>query len=339
MEDFKQFNHDVDLKEHPTAEIATLWQQGIFSSFNGVDDIQIHYAKFVRKPETNPSHTPCVVIVPGRGESYLKYQEVTFDLFNQGFNIFIIDHRGQGLSQRLLKNPFKGYVKRFQDYVDDLAYFVENIVTPNSKNKPYLLAHSMGGAIATRFMQIKPTAIHASVISSPMLGFTTGFIPFFIAKFVAKSLIALNNLLGEQPWYFLGQKDYSPTSFNDNNLTHSQLRYRSFVELYQRNKSIQLGGVTVHWLMQCIDAQRKIFQDLASLKTPTILLQGGEDVVVCRKAQNNFCRMLATIQPDSCPSGKPYTIDGARHELLFEIDGYRNQALNQCVAWFKKHNQ
>ena len=63
-------------------------------------------------------------------------------------------HRGQGRSGRLLADPHLGHVNRFNDYVDDLAAFWQQEVQPGPWRKRYILAHSMGGAISTLFLQI-----------------------------------------------------------------------------------------------------------------------------------------------------------------------------------------
>ncbi|NQZ25985.1 MAG: alpha/beta fold hydrolase [Colwellia sp.] len=328
-----QFNQEVNLKGKLPEQITTFWQQGLFNSFLGTDEVSIHYAQFIQQEAERPT----IVIVPGRCESYLKYQELTFDLYQQGYSIFIIDHRGQGLSGRLLTNLNKGYVVKFQHYVEDLRYFIENIVTQHCSDKPYLLAHSMGAAIATRFMQDSSNAIKAAVISSPMLGFNSGLLPTAIAEMMIAVKLALNNLISNNPWYFFAQKDYSPVSFDHNRLTHSVQRYQIFINLYKNNKSIQLGGVTSHWLAEGIAAQKQIFTQLAQLKTPILLLQAGDDIVVCQRAQDDFCQQLHALQPQSCPKGIPSRLDGALHELFFEVDDYRNSALNQSLAWFKQH--
>ena len=327
------FNQEINLNGKLPEQITTFWQQGLFNSFLGVDEVSIHYAQFIQQE----AEQPIIVIVPGRCESYLKYQELSFDLYQQGYSIFIIDHRGQGLSGRLLTNLNKGYVVRFQDYVEDLRYFIENIVTPHCSDKPYLLAHSMGAAIATRFMQGSSNAIKAAVISSPMLGFNTGLLPKAIPEMMIVAKLALNSLISKNPWYFFAQKDYSAVSFDNNRLTHSVQRYQIFIDLYKNNKTIQLGGVTSYWLSQVIAAQKQIFAQLDQLKTPILLLQAGSDIVVCQQAQDDFCQQLHALQPQSCPKGIPSRLDGALHELFFEVDDYRNSALNQSLAWFKQH--
>ncbi|WP_057832586.1 alpha/beta fold hydrolase [Colwellia sp. TT2012] len=333
MSQSSQFNQEKNLRGKLPDEITSFWQQGLFHSFSGMNAVSIHYAQFIQPQE----QLPTIVIVPGRGESYLKYQELTFDLYQQGYNIFILDHRGQGLSGRLLANLNKGYVDKFQHYVDDFHYFIENIVTHHCSAKPYLLAHSMGATIATRFMQDSPNAIAAAVISSPMLGFNSGLLPTSIAKKIIATKLTLNSLISKTPWYFFGQKDYSTVSFSKNKLTHSKPRYQLFIDLYKKNNVIQLGGVTTHWLAQSIVAQNDILANLAQLKTPILLLQAGRDSVVCQQAQNDFCQQLHELQPQSCPKGIPSRIDGAFHELFFEIDDYRNSALTQTMTWFKQH--
>ncbi len=327
------FTQETDLKGKLPKQVSKLWRRGIFKSFSGISGTKVHYAAILQEN----SGAPCLIVVPGRSESYLKYQELTFDLHSQGYNIFIIDHRGQGLSDRLLSNMNKGYVASFQDYVDDLTYFIENIVQPHCTAKPYILAHSMGGAIATRYMQEFPRTIKAAIISSPMLGFNSGVFPHFFIKGLIAAQIKLNQLFKQEPWYFLGQSDYNSIDFTRNKLSHSVNRYQIFSDLYKKNQAIQLGGVTGHWLAQSLKAQQKIFQNLAKLETPILLLKAGSDSIVCQQAQDDFCLQLNKLKPLSCPNGKPFTIANAYHELFFEVDEYRNLALEQTLIWFEQH--
>jgi lysophospholipase len=316
-------------------ELAHFWQQGTFASYEGAKSIEIHYAHFTHKDPTSPT----LVVVPGRSESYLKYQELALDLYAQGYSIFIIDHRGQGLSDRLLANPNKGYVDDFQNYVDDLHNFIKKIVVKQSTTKPYILAHSMGGAIAIRLMQDFPELIKAAVVSSPMLGFNSGLLPQGLAKLMISSKLRFNRLFSKTPWYFWGQKDYRQTDFSKNKLSHSLPRYQLFNRLYEQNKKIQLGGVTTHWLAESIKAQKEIFEKINLLKTPILLLQAGKDCIVSQEAQNDFCHKLNEIQPKTCPNALPIRVDGAYHELFFEADEYRHIALKQTLAWFTLHKQ
>jgi len=340
--DDNKFTTETQLASRYTNGIASFWQQGKFSHFTGVKKSRINYAVFLHKELNTDAQNKCLVISSGRSESYLKYKELSFDLFNLGFNVFLIDHRGQGLSERALENTHKGYVERFQYYVDDLATFIDNTVSPHCNvdektQKPYLLAHSMGGAIAARYLQDYPNKIQAAVLSSPMLGFNGGGIPDFIAGPLINASAQLNQWFGATPWYFLGHKDYANTEFDNNLLMHSTLRYQQFTQLYQATPAIQLGGVTIKWLTESIMALDKIFANVDQITTPTIVIQSGDDKVVSNQAQDDFCQQLHQLQPQSCPDGKPLVVKGAYHELFFESDIYRQQALMGVVNWFEKH--
>lgn len=312
--------------------ISQFWQSVTEATFTTHDNISIAYTTNFKRP-----NKPYVVIVPGRSESYLKYQELMYDFDQQGFDTVVIDHRGQGLSQRLLTNRFKGYVNSFDDYAQDLHQLLNEVIPqnyPEHHEEAFMLAHSMGGAIALRYLQLQQHKIKALVLSSPMIAISSGNIPKGLAKFVVESGSKLNQWFSESPWYFLGQSDSNQTSYQDNKLMHSQERFQRFQNLYQTKPELKLGGVTFKWLQQALAANKNIFSDLSKLSTPILLMQSGEEHIVDNSAQNEFCQQLHKIQPQSCFGGKPLTIDGAYHELLFEIDEYRSQALTRTLDWF-----
>lgn len=342
----QNFTTESQLATRYDGEIANFWQQGQFSHFKGVNDKRINYSVFSHDESdlalNDKIQRKCLVIASGRSEGYLKYKELSFDLFSQGYNVFLIDHRGQGLSERLLDNSHKGYVENFQYYVDDLAIFINDIVTPycvldGKTQKPYLLAHSMGGAIAARYLQDYPDSIQAAVLSSPMLGLNGGGIPDIITKSLIKSTNQINQWFGEAPWYFIGQKDYAQSDFSGNPLTHSELRFQQFSKLYQQTPAFQLGGVTVKWLDESITALEKIFANIDKITTPTLVIQAGDDKIIKNESQNDFCQQLHQLSPQSCPDGKPLVIKGAYHELFFESDIYRQHALSAVINWLEKH--
>jgi len=336
-----EYTKETELTTLLPTEINQFWQQGNFSSFSGVDQTRVNYATF-----TSNEYQECLVLVTGRSESYLKYQELAFDLHQQGFNIFIIDHRGQGLSERLLADKQKGYVKNFDDYAHDLNQFINDVVVKNCTNnssnstfaKPHLLAHSMGGAIAVRMMQLYPSSVKSAVLTSPMIAVNNGNIPNWLAKTIIYSGNKLETWFSDDASYFMGQKGFSITPFSENELSQSAVRYQHFVDVYQNNKEIQLGGVTTHWLKEAITANNNIFDNLHKLTAPILVMQSGGDTVVSNEAQDSFCQQLHQHKPASCPQGKPFKVDNAFHELMFEQDQYRTPAITKALAWFRENS-
>ena len=120
--------------------LTDFWRQREEAEFTGVDNVPVRFVRFCAK-----SHDRVVVICPGRIESYVKYAELAYDLFRSGFDVMIIDHRGQGRSGRMLSDTHRGHVVNFSDYVDDLAAFWQQQVAPGRWRKRFILAHSMGG--------------------------------------------------------------------------------------------------------------------------------------------------------------------------------------------------
>jgi len=319
------------LMERYQTEIKSFWQTGHFSSFSGIDGVEIHFAQF-----TSQTRDKCLLLVPGRSEGYLKYQELAFDLTNLGFNLFIIDHRGQGLSERMLTDSHKGFVEHFDHYSDDLNVFVENIVQPQCGENIYLLAHSMGGAISIRYLQRYITPIKAAVLSSPMIAINRGGLPLWLAESVITLGNSTSNLISDESWYFFGQGQYENKAFNDNPLMQSEIRYQLFTELYEKHPKLQLGGVTFRWLKEALRVRDDLFIDIDKLTTPTLVIQAGDDSVVDNLAQNHFCQQLHQRYHYSCPTGKPLVIKNAKHEIFFEQDKYRLQGLEHALDWFNR---
>ena len=105
--------------------LTDFWRQREEDEFTGVGGIPVRFVRF--RDEKNDR---VIVVCPGRIESYVKYAELAYDLVHMGFDVLIIDHRGQGLSGRMLQDTHRGHVDRFSDYVDDFAAFWQQEVQP-----------------------------------------------------------------------------------------------------------------------------------------------------------------------------------------------------------------
>lgn len=325
------FTQEDSLLDQQT-KINDFWLTGEFSSFKSVDNLDIHYAVFMQAQNEH-----CIVISPGRSESYLKYKELAFDLNNNGYNVAIIDHRGQGLSSRMLQDRHKGYVANFNDYVVDFHQWIEQVVRSKCQDKLFLMAHSMGGNISALYLQQFPNTFTAAVLSSPMIAVNGGSIPDWVGKPLISVSHYFDDLINDQPGYFFGHGPYQEKVFAGNDLMQSQVRFDIFAKTYQQYSDIQLGGVTFAWLDAAIISEQQIFKNLDKLTVPTLVLQAANDTVVSNEKQSLFCQKLAQQQPHSCRNGQPVIINNALHELWFEKDEMRNEALNNTLDWFATH--
>ncbi len=335
MTNAKEITSKRALTPEKSTAIEHFWTSVQQATFTTEDNVNIAYATNFKRPEK-----PYIVIVPGRSESYLKYQELIFDLDNEGYDSVVIDHRGQGLSGRLTQNRFQGYVKQFDDYSNDLQQLLNQELPrqyPSHKQSVFMLAHSMGGAIALRYLQRYPNQVKALSLSSPMIAISSGGIPPSLARSVIKTATTLNKWLSDSPWYFFGQNDINQSSFADNRLMHSAERFQRFQTLYSQRSELKLGGVTFYWLEQAIGASTRLFDDIDKLSLPIQMLQAEEEHIIDNAVQNEFCQQLNKRNANACPGGKAIVISGAYHELLFEKDIYRDIALDNILTWFSQH--
>ncbi|MBS4705823.1 alpha/beta fold hydrolase [Aeromonas veronii] len=320
-----QLTSEADVPNLYQQTLPDFWRQhAVEGEFKGKDGVTIRYAA-LRQAKVDRA----ILIVNGRVESYLKYQELAWDLWRQGYSLYLIDHRGQGMSDRMLDDPQKGYVDQFDDYVVDMKQFHDQIIMADQPAKLFLLAHSMGGAISARYLERWPDDIKAAVLSSPMLGINLGGLPKWLAKGLASTIGTVGGWFGEPP-YGPGQSAYQDHGFADNELTHSQPRYQAFRQIYEQHPQIKLGGATAHWIYQGITGADAAIADAGAIKTPLLVLQAGNDSVVDNAAQDRFCTIA------KCEGGKPLRIEGAWHELFIESDDKRQPALTAMVDFFAR---
>jgi lysophospholipase len=130
------------------------------------DGVTLRFARWA--PPAGRKGTVC--LFTGRAEFIEKYFETVRDLRSRGFAVAMIDWRGQGLSERALSNPLRGYVRTFDDYSVDLATFVQDVVLPDCPPPVFALAHSMGASILLRAAHEGHRWFDRMVLLAPMIG-------------------------------------------------------------------------------------------------------------------------------------------------------------------------
>jgi lysophospholipase len=110
-----------------------------------------------------------VVLLQGRNECIEKYYETIRHFTARGLWVATFDWRGQGLSDRLLKNPLRGHLRQFQDFEADLSIFLETIVLPETRLPFCMVAHSMGALVALSMAPELSNRIERMVLLAPFI--------------------------------------------------------------------------------------------------------------------------------------------------------------------------
>ncbi|MGY3571034.1 alpha/beta fold hydrolase [Vibrio paucivorans] len=318
------YTQELCFEQAINQDIALLWQSRSEGKLKSFDKTDIYWCKL-----TNPNHNKAIVVVNGRIESAWKYQELFYDLFQKGYDIYSFDHRGQGLSSRLIDDSEMGYVKEFSDYLMDMDKVLQHFDLSHY-DKRYLLAHSMGGAIATRYIQTHPEHhFDAIALSAPMFGVN-------MAPYLRPVAIPLSQILTAvypKPTYAPGHQAYYPKPFDINPLSQSEVRYHWFRDLYEKMPELKIGGPSTRWVWQGLMAAKQCIQQTRQIRIPLLLLQASEDTIVSNRDQIRFIKKLVKTNHDCALK----IIYGAKHEVLFEQDQYRNDALDTTLEFFHQH--
>ena len=290
-------------------------EQAFGGHFTARDGKKIRFARFAAAARPLKG---TVVILTGRNECIEKYFETVRDLQRRGFGVATLDWRGQGGSERLLRDPARGYVRRFDDYAQDLGQFFEDVVLPDCRGPYFVLAHSTGATVALLAAPTLANRVRRMVLLAPFLALP-GQRPSM--RTVRRITLALT-LLGLGRLYAAwGPPPKQAAPFEGNTLTSDPARYARNANIYEARPELAVGGPTVRWLRAAALAAARVGDPdfLASNRVPTLIVAAGADKVVSTRAVEAHARhmRLASL----------LTIDGARHELLQEADLYREQLL------------
>ena len=303
--------------ESHTKKIEEFYEEGLEGAFMGKENISIYYKIFQQAEKDSPA----ILISTGRTEAAIKYKEVIFDLFNRGYAIYIHDHRGQGLSGRMTRDPEMGYIDNFQNYIDDMKHFYDQFIEPGDHKKIYLLAHSMGGAIGMTYLEQFPGDFKAAAFSSPMLGLSS-FQCAFVGLFT-----------GKKPRYAPTQGKYKKVAFKKNQLTGSEIRYNRIQDAFSEEPKARLGGATYQWAKSSCKQFKYMNSRIANIETPFILFSADHEQIVNTGAHEKFVKRVKKLG-NNCSA---FLVENAQHELLVEKDPQRIGTMNQILKYFEKY--
>lgn len=284
----------------PPEGAEVIWYQGK----NG-KKVRMLYAP---EPRTNNVKTRGLAIVcPGRTEFIEKYFEVARDLQAKGFAIAIFDWPGQGLSERQHKNPAAGHIRSYGVYVDAMVRGLEKIAGRAPKTW-VIVAHSMGAAIALEALRTRKLNVSAAAFSAPMWGIPIWFFQRWYARLAR--FCGFGGMLARPPG--------PPETFENNQLTHDEPRWRVYRELIEAEPKLAVGEPTVAWIVASLNVLREFFEPSALdhiRNLPALIAIATEETIVKKSAQRKLARRFK--------DGKVLTVQGSGHEILTETDERR----------------
>jgi lysophospholipase len=287
---------------------------GAAGHFLAADGARIRFAWW---GPTGMNKLGTVCILMGRAEFIEKYFEVISDLRRRGFAVAIMDHRGQGGSSRPLSNPRKGHVDDFAQYDADLEQFMAEIVLPDCPAPYYALAHSMGANILLRATRSRMCWFDRIILTAPLIQLEANHTRVPASPRLAEIL----TLTGLGTMYVPGgdANSWDEEPFDGNPLTSDAQRYARTQEVLRLAPELALGSPTIGWYHAACQSMALLNSEgfPASVKVPSLIVASGNDPIVSLRAIESFTSRLRM--------GAHVLISGARHEVLQERNGLRDQ--------------
>ena len=272
-------------------------------------------------------------VMMGGQTSYIEiFYESFRDLAKMGISTYYTERFGDGGSERQYPHdPEKPPTLPMAYHVNDLNFFVENIV-PRNDEKPLIhLGHCIGGLIGLHYMQTNPTTFDFSVMTSPMFGSSWNAADTpekerklaafqlndkYICRYVGKAHDWSNDKLFEE-----AAKGY---------YSHDRVRGVLDAEWWSTREDLRLGGYTFGNGVANLKGLNAMADEgtLENILTPVTILSPTEDKINRPERHKEFASRL--------PNGQLIEIVGARHALWRETDEYRQTIFDAINANLKK---
>ena len=309
-------NYSEKMKEIVEPYLKEIGEEGFFEGF---DKSLIHYESYIIG-----SPKGSVVISHGFTESAEKFREMSYYFTLMGYNVFAIDHRGHGKSERITEDPATVSVNHFSDYVNDLNIFVNRVVKVKSGKLPlYLYSHSMGGAVAIQYLQEYPYDFKKAILSSPMVmpqchGMKPG---------AARALTAAFCALGQKNKQVFVYDGFNPDITHEQSHDTSKARFDYYHEKRKNDETLQTASASYRWVMEAVGVSKKNLDidRCKRIKVPVLICQPESDSSVYSDKEDKFLTLI--------PNGIIKKFVNCRHEIYMSVDDTVLEYINEIEAF------
>jgi acylglycerol lipase len=263
-------------------------------TFEGLHSRQIFFRRWL------PAGAPraVVTIAHGFGEHSGRYLHVAERLLSEGYAVYALDHHGHGRSD----GP-RGRIS-LADAVEDLDRLIVLEGERHPGVEPFLLGHSMGGAIALRYAIAHQDRLTGLILSGPLAAIEGRA----LEKSIGRALGAIAPGL-------------PVAKINPDHVSRDPDVVRTYVEdplVYHR----PIPAGTVAEFLRHVDS---LPDDVGAITLPTLLMYGTADKLAAPAGSVMVSQRISSSDLTTVP------FEGLYHEIFNEPE--QAQVLDQLVAW------
>jgi lysophospholipase len=263
-------------------------------SLTTVDGLRLHVEQIL--PVSAPRVD--VVLVHGFSVHAGRYGVLAEALPARGAALTLVDCRGHGRS-----DGRRGHVPRFECFREDLFAV---LAATESGRPQVLLGHSHGALVALDFVLANRRPVAGLILAAPFLRLRMA-----VPRWKVAACRALQRI-----W---------PTLTVPNGLD-ARLSSRNEA-LREEVDPLVHDRASVRWYSEVLHAQERVRAEAARLRTPTLLLLPGEDLIVDGAAAVELARAAG-------PAVETVEYPGLYHEIFLEPE--RQRVADDVAAWLSR---
>lgn len=270
-----------------------------------------------------------LLFLSGRGDHMEKYAETLHHWADQGWVVENFDWRGQGGSGRFTDDSRTGHAEDLSHWIDDLeAYCAEWRARTDAPH--VIVAHSMGGHIALRALAEDRIEADAVVLIAPMFGINAAGLPHGMGSWLARTACALGH--STRPVLRLGHRRHKVMNAVRTTLTHSAERYEQEARVRRERPDLVMDAPSWGWLRAAYSSISVLNRPgyVENVTTPVLILATRGDRLISVGAVSRIARRLPHAEVH-------YYGREVAHEILREVDRFRDDALARIDAFFDRH--
>jgi len=242
-------------------------------------------------------------MVHGFAEHSGRYGHVASALVSCGVNVTALDLRGHGAS-----GGTRAFIRRFDDYLDDLDAVLESETSAGSGHPLLLMGHSMGGLVTALHTIERRRDCAGLILSSPCFGFA----------------------LKVPAWKAAAGQVFSrlvPRLSLPSGLDRALLSHDPEVQRKLEHDPHSLVTATARWYTETIAAQGRALERANELSLPLLCQVAGDDRLVEAGRSREFFESAGS-------SDKQWRCyDGLYHEIYNELE--RDRVLDDLTGWVR----
>lgn len=242
-----------------------------------------------------------VLLIHGFAEHSGRHASAALYLARRGYAVQSFDLRGHGRSQGK-----RCFVRAFDEYLDDTEALLLRAKRRWSGQPVFLLAHSLGGLIASLFVIDERSDVSGLILSAPVVKLGRDYSPFKIG-----ASLALGRAFPHLPM----------VRFKSSSVSRDPVVVRA----YEDDELVYHGRTPARTASEIVRAVQRLQASVERISIPLLVMHGSRDQVADVDGSKELCERAGSFD-------KSLRIcDGLWHEIMHEPE--RDFVLQEMSDW------